>query len=321
MASMRYTILALSILGQTACDSAPVSPRANDNGALAPITRTLQGPNVVRRPPDRYHEDTARIVLRGTRMANGCDYSYEHTMHDKGVVTGWIAEYDPTTCDFVIALGRYTGPAQLDMTGEASLRDTAYAAQGELTNTRTDVSHGSPGFHVVTPFMRAAWATKIRPTRSTPAGNASVMPSCPPEVDRYAEAWNWVSLVDPAGLRTSLDSVYGEWAFYENVCIQVAIRGYKIAYFTTTQWYANSHGWTSSPFTIPYPYHYVSIENYAHFTNIPFCDPVQITYGDYPHVRIIGFDDATVSFFDDANASGDCSSLLHKDWTHYYNPS
>ena len=65
------------------------------------------------------------MVLQGTRLANGCDYSYEHTMRSGGKVTGWMAEYDPTTCEFVIATGRYVGPAISGLRSVTSSRDSA----------------------------------------------------------------------------------------------------------------------------------------------------------------------------------------------------
>jgi hypothetical protein len=150
MVSIRYSIIAASVIVQAACDSSSlVSPRSNDTRAVLSPTHTLEGPSVIRRPADSNHVETGRVVLRGTRMATGCDYSYEHTLRPargaKVKVTVWIAEYDPTTCDFVIATGRHIRRTIVGITSEASRPDTAYAAQGQPATGAMVLSIRRPG--------------------------------------------------------------------------------------------------------------------------------------------------------------------------------
>lgn len=91
---------------------------------------------------------------------------YEHTLRPPlGTavkVTGWIAEYDPTTCDFVIATGRNVGPATLGMTNDASRPDMARALEGQSPAVSDGFAYPAAGFRVVTPFMRAAFAVTAR---------------------------------------------------------------------------------------------------------------------------------------------------------------
>lgn len=86
-----------------------------------------------------------------------------------------------------------------------------------------------------------------------------------------------------------------------------------------TGWSKTSSGWTTSPFLLAD--HYAIVGNYARYMNPIFCYSLTgvegaLTLSDYPHVRIIVFDDGGASFFDDVSAVGGCSVLLHKEWIH-----
>ena len=167
MIRIRVGIAAVMIVAQSACDGRPFSPAPAASDEMARVNGTLSGPAVVRLSPGPEYEETDRVALRGTRRPSGCDYSYEHVMRSSGKVVGWTAEYDPTTCDFVIATGRYTGPATSGPSSFTSPRDSTrvegapWPSSAARTAARS-VGTGGPSaspvgeFRVVTPFTRAA---------------------------------------------------------------------------------------------------------------------------------------------------------------------
>ncbi|MCC6930823.1 MAG: hypothetical protein IT359_17665 [Gemmatimonadaceae bacterium] len=306
--------------GQAACEGPPLSPTEQSNRASPGQTRTLNGSSVVRVDRPGFAE-AERIVLHGTRLPSGCDYSFEHSLQS-GKVTGGIVEYDTATCDFVVAVGELGAPP----TRVAPLY-SAFAAESiivpgarwpteeekaKFPRSAVGVSRGE--FRVVSPFERAAMAIRPAFPFTTPA---SAMPNnCPTELDGYKYAYNNTYFYDPIMLRVNEDSVNGEWAYIQRVCVQTAIRQFWVKWFVPTGWSHTFSAWTST-FSIPYPYHWVKFENTATFTNWLFCNPVAATYSEYPLVRIIGHDDGHASFYDDAYSVGDCAFLLGKYWDHY----
>jgi hypothetical protein len=103
--------------------------------------------------------------------------------------------------------------------------------------------------------------------------------------------------------------------------MQTAVRQYTVKWRSGSGWSKTNDGWTG-PF---YLYtHYTQVENYGNFSNPIFCQVITggqvigVTLSNYPHVRMLLYDDGAATFFDDASSSGVCSDLLHKEWLWQY---
>jgi hypothetical protein len=258
----------------------------------------------VRAPASSRFVERTRVRLKGVREPDGgCGFLREVTLKKGQRRAEREVEYDPTTCDFIVAEGEYRGGAD----GYDTFSTERHFGRGrtdQVSASSSDVSTTSSSRSVGT------WSTAGAANQDLSA--AAAYGTCPGTVGDIAHAYQVLWYEDPPGLdvtKSDLDLAFQ----YNYVCVNAGRSYHTAQWLSGTGWRLTAYG--HDAYFSGSSQSYAEAVAYTGFTNsvfgnvVPGCSNTE-TYTNFKPNQIRGFKDGYVTFIYYATKSGSCKDLL-----------
>jgi hypothetical protein len=269
----------------------------NDVDSSPSNSVSLSGPRVVRFPP-RYPVEQ-RVLAKGYRDAAGeCSLDLSVRLAQGQALFRSVAEYNPDTCEYVIAHHPPSSAPPGFPRPPAPPRDQE---QSGPSNRESAASNFMPPGQLSAEF----WHPDAGGTQASQANSNAQQQQCPEQFGLSAGAQQRLWYEDPIGLDVS-EHQLDTWYFYSpDNCIQYLNAVSRTDQLTSTGWVLLEHDLDLYP---QLSYTRLDAQAVSAMGNFDFCDP-HPTYTTYNNL-IRHFDDGYMSFWPGGVKQGECAGFL-----------